>query len=169
MKLKISIIYSWFVRTLTYFLPNIPFIMRFRGFLYSLMMAECGKDFQVASSVIINSLSGLKVGKHVYVGPNTIILATELTIEDTVLIGPANLIASGNHTLENGSFRYGSPSRNKIIIKKGAWISGNCSILSGAVMPESSVLAAGSVLNKEFQEKYGLYAGSPACFIKKLI
>lgn len=169
MKNKISIIYSWFIRSVTYFFPNIPVLMRFRGFLYSLMMIKCGKNFQVASNAIINSLSGIKVGDNVYIGPSTIILATDVRLEDEVLIGPLNLITTGNHTLKNGSFRYGEPSRGKVVIKKGSWVSGNCTVLAGAVLPESSVLAAGSVLNKPFKSTHSMYAGVPAQFKKKLI
>lgn len=85
---KLSIFYSWFIRTITYFLPNFPVIMRFRGFLYSLMMKECSYNFQVHSSVHINSLWGLKVRESVYIGPNTVIIAVDVEIGNHVLIGP---------------------------------------------------------------------------------
>src|SRR5690554_2289877 len=97
MKLKISILYSWLVRTLTYFLPNIPILMRFRGFLYSLMMEHCGKNFQVTSSAIINTLSELKVGNNVYIGSNTVVIGIYFIIEDDVLIGPNCVISGRNH------------------------------------------------------------------------
>ena len=169
MRLKISILYSWFVKTITYFWPNFPQLIRLRGFLYSLMMEQCGKDFQVHSSATLVSLSGLNIGNHVYIGPNCVILSVNLKIEDEVLIGPNCIIASGNHTQINGSYRFGAFQRGAIVIKKGSWISGNCSVLSGAVLPESSILGAGSTLNKEYQTPSALYAGSPAVFKKVLL
>lgn len=131
-------------------------------------MKKCGTDFQVTSSAVLNSLSGLSVGNNVYIGTNTVVLGIDIFIEDEVLIGPNNIISSGNHTMENRSFRFGKPSRDKIILGKGSWVAGNCSILPGAVLPESSILGAGSVLNKPFTEKQALYVGAPAVFKKKL-
>lgn len=168
MKLKLSILYSWFVKTTTYFLPNFPFIMRFRGFLYSIMMKECGSDFQVTSTATLVSLAGLRFGNNVYIGHNCVIVSADLEIEDEVLVGPNCVLASGNHSKENGSYRFGAFVRGKIIIKKGSWIAGNCTVLSGAILPESSVLAAGSVLNTSFDVSSALYAGSPAILKKKL-
>src|SRR5690606_22313875 len=105
---KVSILYSWFVRTITYFLPNLPFLMRLRGALYSLMMERCGRNFQITSSASLNSLSGLKFGDHVYIGSNTVIIGVDITIGDEVLIGPNCVISGGNHTYKEGSYRFGS-------------------------------------------------------------
>lgn len=168
MKIKISIIYSWFVRTLTYFFPNFPFVMRFRGYLYSFMMNNCGKNFQVHSSVIINSLSGLIVGRDVYIGPNTVIIAVDLKIEDEVLIGPGCVISGGNHTFFNKSFRFGPTEGKKILISKGSWIAANCTVTAGSVLPERSILAANGALTKKFEKKDSLYGGIPAKFIKDI-
>src|SRR5690606_21976812 len=111
MKLKISILYSWFIKSTTYFLPNHPLFMRFRGFLYSIMMKKCGKDFQVASSVTINSLTGLEVGNNVYIAHNNVIIGTQVIIGDEVIIGPNCIISSGNHGFDGKSFRFGKGVR----------------------------------------------------------
>lgn len=168
MYLKLSILYSWFVRSVTFFLPNIPILMRFRGFLYSLMMKECGMDFQVASSVILNSLSGLVVKNNVYIGPNTVIIGVDITIEDEVLIGPNCVISGGNHSFLGESFRFGPSIGQPIIIKKGAWVAGNCTITAGSILPSQSILAAGAVLSKKFEENNVVYGGIPAKMIKKI-
>src|SRR5690606_2007807 len=142
MKLKISILYSWLIKTLTYFLPNHPLFMRLRGYLYSLMMKNCGKDFQVASTVTINSLTGLEVGNHVYIAHNCVLIGTNIKIGNYVIIGPNSIVSSGNHTLQNGSFRYGKSKVKEVIIEDGSWVSGNCSIIGGAILPSQSILAA---------------------------
>lgn len=168
MKVKVSIIYSWFIRIITYFLPNLPIIMRFRGFLYSLMMKECGKNFQVTSSTIINSLAGLIVGRDVYIGSNTIIIAVDLIIENEVLIGPSCVISGGNHTFSNGSFRFGPSLSSSILISEGSWVAANCTITAGSVLPPRSILAANAVLSSKFNKSDCLYAGIPAKFIKEI-
>ncbi len=163
---KLSILYSWFIRLSTKFLPDIPSLMRFRGFLYSLMMNECGKNFQVCSTAYINSLHTLKIGSDVYLAHNCVILGKNVTIEDEVLVGPNTVIVSGNHTLKNNSYRFGKSEIKPILIGKGSWIGANCTILAGAIIPTISVIAAGSVVTKELDESYSVYAGSPARFIK---
>lgn len=168
MKHKVSIIYSWFVRFITSFLPNIPLFMRIRGLLYSFMMKKCGKNFQVTSSTIINSLTGLSVGNNVYIAHFTVLIGNNITIEDEVLIGPNCVISSGNHTRIENSFRYGKSEEEEIQIKKGSWISGNCSILAGSILPECSVLAAGAVLNSKNELPNSIYGGIPAKWIKAL-
>lgn len=168
MRIKLSIIYSWLVRTLTILLPNIPVCMRFRGFLYSLMMKRCGRNFQVAASVIFNSLSGLSVGNDVYIAHNCVLIGLDIEIGDKVLIGPNCVISSANHTFHEGAYRFGKSDPRQVRIGHGAWIAGNCSVIGGSTLPAESVLGAGSVLNKSFLEKRGLYAGVPTVFIKKL-
>jgi acetyltransferase-like isoleucine patch superfamily enzyme len=168
MKVKISILYAWFVRTLTYFLPNFPFIMRFRGFLYSLMMDKCGINFQVTSTTYFNTLSGIKIGDNIYIGHNNVIIGLDITINDEVIIGPNCVISGGNHVFKNGSFRFGTSIVSKVLIEKGSWIGANCTITGGTILPERSILAAGSVLTKKFENKESVYGGVPACFIKKI-
>jgi acetyltransferase-like isoleucine patch superfamily enzyme len=168
MKTKASIIYSWFVRVITTWLPDIPIVMRFRGSLYALMMKKCGKNLQVTSTVIFNSLSGLSIGNNVFIGHRTVIIALDLEIGNEVLIGPNNLISGGNHTFKNGSYRFGQHKARRVLIGAGAWIGGNCSITAGSVLPPRSVLAAGSALTKAFEQPDSLYGGVPARFIKPL-
>lgn len=165
---KLSILYSWFVRLITKLLPDIPFFMRFRGFLYSFMMKSCGKNFQVCSTSYINSLYGLDVGDNVYLAHNSVLLGKDIIIENEVLIGPNTVVVSGNHTYLNGSFRFGASVSKPILIKKGAWIGANCTILAGSSIPECSIIGAGSVVSKKFENLGSLYAGNPAQFIKKL-
>ncbi|MGS0706917.1 acyltransferase [Acinetobacter sp. ANC 3781] len=152
----------------TKFLPDIPLFMKFRGFLYSLMMKKCGKNFQVCSTVYINSLTGLEVGENVYMAHNSVLLGKEINIDDEVLIGPNSVIVSGNHTYLNGSFRFGPSSSKPIFIQKGVWIGANCTILAGSIIPCCSIIGAGSVVSKKFEQNSSLYAGNPAKLIKKL-
>lgn len=168
MKLRLSILYAWFVRLITSVLPNTPTCMRFRGFLYSLMMKECGKDFQVASTVIFNSLVGISVGNHVYIAHYAVIIGLDIKIGNEVLIGPHTVISGGNHTFKNGSYRFGKSSILPVRIQNGAWVGSNCSITAGSTLPAKSILAAGSVLTKIFDEEKSLYAGVPAVLVKNL-
>lgn len=167
MYLKLSILYSWFVRTFLFFLPDYPFFMRFRGFLYSFMMKECGRNFQVSASATFNSLSEICVGNNVYIAYNTVFITKKMIIEDNVLFGPNCVISGGNHQFDGESFRFLPSKSDIVIIKKGSWISANCTLLSGSVFPSKSILAAGSVLTKSFARETSIYGGVPAKYIKQ--
>lgn len=137
--------------------------MRFRGFLYSLMMRHCGKNFQVASSVIFNSLSGISIGKNVYIAPNNVFIGTNIYIEDEVILGPSSVFSGSNHQFDGVSFRLlPSASIGPLIIKEGSWVAANCTLTSGSILPKHSILAAGAVLNKPLIEEQSIYGGIPA-------
>ncbi|MFA8300216.1 MAG: hypothetical protein ACEPOV_08645 [Hyphomicrobiales bacterium] len=168
MKHKFLLIYAWFVRTILFFLPDIPFIMRFRGWLYGLGMRKRGRDFQVTHNTIIKSLQNIEVGNNVFIGNFSVILAAaNVIVHDEVQIGPNVIIISGNHTKLNGSYRFGKPDREEIILERGSWVSANCTIAKGSMLPSGSVLAANSLLNKKHTTKDGIYGGVPAKLLKK--
>ena len=168
MKLRLSILYSWLVRMLTAWLPDVPVCMRLRGLLYSLMMKKCGRNLQVTSTAIFNSLSGISMGSNVFIAHRVVIIATDLETGDEVLIGPGSVISGGNHTYLNGSYRYGKHRAAPVKLGRGAWVGANCSITAGAVLPPRSVLAAGAVLTHAYTETDCVYAGVPAKPIKKI-
>jgi maltose O-acetyltransferase len=143
--------------------------MSLRGKLYALGMKKAGKNFQVSSSTIIKGLENLTVGNNVYLAPNIVVnVIDEIIIDDEVMIGFNSVVVSGNHTMINGSFRFGKSEKKPIIVNKGTWIGANCTILAGANIPKSSIIAANSSVGKCFYRS-GIYGGSPAKFIKELV
>ena len=146
--------------------------MRFRGWLYSLGMKKCGKNFQVAHNVIINSLEGFTVGNNVYLAMNSVFFTYyNVTLGDNVMFGPGCLLTSGNHTFLNDSYRYGPSANKSISIGNGCWVAAHCVILPGAFLPNRSVLAAGAILTDHLNDlkEDSIYAGVPAKFLKKRV
>lgn len=167
MKHKILLMYAWFVRSLLFFLPDVPLLMRFRGFLYGLGMKKCGKDFQVTHDVIIKGLQYITVGRNCFVGNGTVLMGNgSIVVGDEVMFAPHVIVISGNHTSENGSYRYGRGDRGTIVIGNGAWVAGNSTIQKDSVLPENSVLSANSFLNKCFDIPDAIYGGVPAKLLK---
>lgn len=167
MKHKFLLLYSWLVRSSLFFFPDIPLIMRFRGFLYGLGMLKCGRDFQVSHDVILKGLANLKIGNNVFIGNHSIIMGSgSVTIEDEVMLGPNVIVVSGNHTLKSGSYRYGCSDYGEIFIGRGAWIAANCTISMNSTLPHGSLLGANSFLNKNLEVPNAIYGGIPAKFIK---
>lgn len=170
MKHKMLLIYTWLVRTLLFFWPDIPFIMRFRGFLYGMAMKRCGRNFQVAHSAIINGLDLCCVGNDVYIANGcNFVLNGLLTIGDEVIFGPGVLLSTGDHTFDGGSFRHSPSKQQDVSIGNGCWIGGQSCILGNANVPEHSVIAAGSVVTrKSCDGRQGIYAGNPAKYVKPI-
>lgn len=167
MKHKFLLLYTWFVRSLLFFWPDIPMIMRLRGWLYGLGMEHCGHNFQVTHDARLTSLEDIIVGNDVFVGNMSLIFAHgTITFEDQVMIGPLCMISGGNHTKENGSFRMGEGVIGDVTIGYGSWVAANSTVTAGATLPRGSVLGANSVLTRSFDKPDSLYAGVPAKLIK---
>jgi acetyltransferase-like isoleucine patch superfamily enzyme len=161
-----SLLYAHFIFLFTSFLPDAPLLMRLRGALLRLCLKSCGTNFQVSSTTIIRGLNNIDIGNNVYLAPGTVILSSgEVTLGDDVMIGINSVITDGNHTMLEGSYRFGKRTLNGVKVGKGSWVASNCTLLPGSVLPESSVLAANSSL-RLIHTIPGLYAGSPAKLIK---
>ncbi len=124
-------------------------------------------------AIVFNKWRGVKIGKHVYIGPRVFIDGAYphlVSIEDYVSIGMNTMInAHSNPTssleLKQKYYpRYIAPTN----IKKGAWIAPGCIILAGISIGENAVVGAGSVVTKDV-EPYTVVAGNPVKLIKRLI
>ena len=164
MKHKWLLIYSWFVRICCFFWPDVPVLMRLRGWLYGLGAAKCGKNFQVTHSAIINGLDDLYVGNNVYLANFCNLISNgSITIDDDVLFGPAVTVSSGNHQFDGTAFNRLPSSKNNVVIGKGSWIAANVTITAGSRIPAQSVVAANSCVTPKMEQlDHSLYAGTPA-------
>ncbi|WP_272670896.1 acyltransferase [Providencia sp. PROV147] len=141
MKQKILLIYTWFIRTILIILPDMPVIMRFRGFLYSFAMKSCGKNFQVSASASIRGIQNISCGNHVYFGPNSYIFSRiSIVIHDEVLIAMNSVIIDSNHGKDNNSYRYVRGRTQEVIIEKGAWIAANSVVTAGSHIKEGTIV-----------------------------
>jgi acetyltransferase-like isoleucine patch superfamily enzyme len=161
--------YVWldFVSTLTSCLPDLVPIMRMRGFLARLAFKRCGRDLQIARHVCIVRPDNLEIGHSVYLAYGVwMIAAGGITLEDEVMLGPYAVIASGDHTRRNGSFRHGEPKRAPVRIRKGAWIGAHAVVTKGVTIGEGAVLGANAVCTKDVPP-FAVAAGAPARILKE--
>ena len=171
MKHKLLIFYMWFVRSVMYFWPDIPPIMRLRGWLYKPGLKECGRNFQVTHNVVINTLECFHIGNNVRLGIFSRLNGTnngECYIGDDVIIGQGSMISCGNHEFNGYNFRDKKPTRHyTTVIGRGSWIGANCTVTAGSHIPCYSLIAANScVTHKMETQEYAIYGGVPAKFIK---
>nr|WP_163297125.1 acyltransferase [Enterobacter hormaechei] len=147
MKHKSLLIYSYFIRLVTAWLPDTPLIMRFRGKLYSLAMKSCGKNFQVAATSVLRGIEYIQCGQDVYFGPNSYIMARKsIIIGNEVLIAMNVVVVDGNHGKNNNSYRFKRGSIKEIQIGNGAWIAANSVVTAGAFISEGTLVPPCSVV-----------------------
>lgn len=149
---KFYLVYTHMIRILLIILPDTPIIMRFRGFIYSFAMKECGKNFQVASTAVLRGLEKISCGNDVYIGPNSYLMSREkIIIESEVLIAMNVVVVDANHGKNKltNSYRFERGRQEPIIIRKGAWISANSVVTAGSVIKEGVIIPPCSVVRKE--------------------
>lgn len=125
-----------------------------------------------AVRVALHRMRGVKIGKNVFIGPGCFLDVTRpdlLTIEDHVSLAGQVTILTHSDPTETLREILGPESRvfAPVVIKRGAWITVNCIILPGVTIGENSIVAAGSVVNKDIPPMV-IAGGSPARVVRKI-
>jgi acetyltransferase-like isoleucine patch superfamily enzyme len=123
-------------------------------------------------AVIFQRARGVKVGRHVFLGPNVqidLLYPHLILIEDYVSIGMNSMIfAHSNPTCSMYLKRHFYPRQTApVTIKSGAWIPPGTIILQGVTIGENSVVGAGSLVIDNVNP-FTVAAGVPAKQVKKL-
>ncbi|PST87803.1 acyltransferase [Photobacterium iliopiscarium] len=115
--------------------------------------------------------SKISLGNNVVIRPGTMLFADpkegnngQIVIEDNVLIGSGVHIYVSNHEYRDPDvdiYFQGHSESKSVLIKKGAWIGANCTILPGVIIGENAVVGAGSVVTKNIPAR-NVYVGNPA-------
>lgn len=118
---------------------------------------------------VIRSLGeGLTIGNNVGIAQNCFIqVRGEVIIEDNVILGPNVSIFSENHNFENPNLPVNVQGENRkgVKIESGVWIGARSVILDGVTIGKNSIVAAGSVVNKDIPP-YSIVGGVPSKLIK---
>ena len=122
---------------------------------------------KIGNNVIIGQ--NVFVGKGVVIGngckiQNNVSVYEGVTLEDDVFIGPSVVFTNVKEPRAN------IEQKNnflKTLVKKGATIGANATIICGNIIGENSFIGAGSLVTKHVEQNSLTY-GSPAKFIKKL-
>lgn len=122
--------------------------------------AEIGDNCNICAQVLIEN--EVKIGNNVTI-KSGVQVWDGITIEDDVFIGP-------NVTFTNDLFpRSKNPDwkLSETIVKKGASIGANATILAGITIGENAMIGAGSVVTKDVPANTVWY-GNPAKFVREI-
>lgn len=156
--------YLWFVIVMkaTWVLPDWVPIMWFRGLLIRPCFRMCGRNFQIASTAVVINSANVEIGDNVYLAHGCWVQGIGgVRLDDDVMLGPYTVVASSNHTMRNGSYRYGHPLKERVTIGCGSWTGAGTKILPGVVLGRGVLCAAGSVVTGRFSD-YTIIGGVPA-------
>lgn len=145
-----------------------PLCNRIRIFCCRRIFKRCG-DIST-----INRLAYFGTGKDVVIGDYSGIGArckvpNDLVMGRYVMMAPEVLIFNRNHRFDNPDIpfcRQGMTENRPVVIADNVWIGERAIITSGRHVAADTVIAAGSVVTKDFPE-CSVIGGNPARFIKK--
>ncbi|MGV0939595.1 acyltransferase [Empedobacter falsenii] len=121
--------------------------------------AKIGNNCNINCQVFIEN--DVVIGDNVTIKPGVQIW-DGITLEDNVFVGP-------NVTFTNDLFPRSKNSNfelKKTVIKKGASIGANATILAGITIGENAMIGAGSVVTKDVPDNE-IWVGNPAKFLRK--
>lgn len=96
--------------------------------------------------VYINAINGVQIGDYTNLGPN---------------VG----LVSANHDFINNDVH---SSHSPIVLGKHCWLGMGAVVLPGVRIGDFTIVGAGAVVTKSFEEGYCVLAGNPATQIKQL-
>lgn len=122
--------------------------------------AEIGDNCNINCQVLIEN--DVKIGNNVTIKPGVQVW-DGVTLEDNVFIGP-------NVTFTNDLMprsKVYPETFAKTVVKKGASIGANATIIAGNTIGENALVGAGSVVTKDIPANE-IWIGNPAKFYKKI-
>jgi acetyltransferase-like isoleucine patch superfamily enzyme len=120
------------------------------------------------TGVIRNLGAGIVIGNNVGIAQNCFIqVRGKVIIGNDVIFGPGVSIFSENHRFSDleKPIREQGETRIGVIIEDGVWIGSGAAILDGVTVGQHSIIATGSVVNKNVPP-YSIVGGVPAKLIK---
>jgi UDP-2-acetamido-3-amino-2,3-dideoxy-glucuronate N-acetyltransferase len=127
---------------------------------FSHIMKDCviGEHCNIGQNVVISP--GVTIGNNVKI-QNNVSIYTGVTLEDDVFCGPSMVFT--NVTTPRSHVRRNDPEKDyaKTVVRKGASIGANATIVCGHTLGEYAFVGAGSVVTKNVPNHAMVY-GNPA-------
>lgn len=131
---------------------------------------KCGKNVNIERHACFGSGRNLEVGNNSGLGLNCTV-PSNIVIGDNVMMGPNVYIFENNHRYDRIDIpmnQQGHTEKKRVVVGDDVWIGAFVKILPGRTIKKGSIIAAGTVLVKDFPE-YSIVGGNPSKFIKSRI
>ncbi len=117
--------------------------------------AQVGKDCSLGQNVFVGNR--VVIGDNVKI-QNNVSVYDNVTLEDGVFCGPSMVFTN---VYNPRSFVTRKDEYRNTLVKKGATLGANCTIVCGATIGEYAFIGAGAVINRDVPA-YALMVGVPA-------
>jgi len=118
--------------------------------------ASIGENCSIGQNVNISN--NVKIGNHVKI-QNNVSVYEGVELEDYVFCGPSMVFT--NDLTPRSKYPKGSTSYQKTLVKYGATIGANATIVCGNTIGKWAMIASGAVVTKDVPD-YALFVGVPA-------
>ena len=152
---------------------KIPYVKRYYTLWYRLLgindISGVGK-YLIFNTTIIGDVGFIYLHKHAEINSNCFLLAKdkiEIGENSTLAYGVTVLTSANPNSPHNKLAELYPAMTAPVNIGNNVWVGANATILPGVTIGDFSVIAAGSVVNKDVPSGV-LVAGNPAVFKKKL-
>jgi acetyltransferase-like isoleucine patch superfamily enzyme len=144
---------------------------------------KIGNDCSLSCNILLQSEnSQIIIGDGVFIGPGTTLFCYDkITFEDDIMVSwGCTFIDTNAHSLKSEerlsdvrdwlkgakNKKWSVVKHSPILIKSKCWIGFNTIVAKAVCLEEGTVIGCGSVVIKS-TERYSVYGGNPAEFIKK--
>ncbi len=118
--------------------------------------------------VTVEKFAKILIGNNVGLSGATILSASNITIEDNVIIGAHSIIMdTDRHNINARQRLTGKAASSPVLIKKGSWIGMNSTILKGVTIGENVIIGANSLVTRDIPDNV-IAGGNPCKIIKNL-
>lgn len=127
-----------------------------------------GENARIMRGVEVVCAHNVDVGKNVYIGKNCSLYGYDnISIGENTLIARDTIMLTRSHVFSNAQvpIREQGYSLAPITIGSDVWIGARATILPGVNIGNGSIIAAGSIVNKDVPA-FTVVAGTPAKIIK---
>jgi len=131
------------------------------------IFAYCGQNVNVERGAWFGHGAGVHIGHNSGIGINAIVL-NDIVIGDNVMMGPDVQVLGRDHLhnrIDIPMIDQGFTENKKCVIEDDVWIGMNVIILPGKTIKTGSIIAAGTILTKDFPE-YSIIGGNPGKLLK---
>jgi acetyltransferase-like isoleucine patch superfamily enzyme len=143
--------------------------MRLRAKIFDRLLRRRHKNLKIHTNVFVHGWWGLKLGDSVTINRDCNFAAHGgLSIGSDVAIAPSVAIWTTEHGFDGpGPIQDQPLTLRTVTIGNDVWIGVRAVVLSGAAIPDGTIVGAGAVVTKPFTETYTTIAGVPAKVVRR--
>lgn len=133
------------------------------------LFGRTGADFVIMPPFQCDYGYNIEIGEHFFANFNCMIVdCAKVTFGDSVLIAPGCGFYTAGHPLDTEQRNQGLEYAYPITVGDNVWIGGNVTVLPGVTIGSDTVIAAGSVVNRDIPSGV-IAAGNPCRVIRRIV